>query len=83
MSITKRESHNPSLLNVGWLSIEFPFEKGYASQEFKDKLLKFCADEFIVLIARGFHECEFCGLAWTQWHSAPFVRSVEALPASV
>ena len=62
------ESPSPNELNIGWLSDEVPFEKGSTSQEFKDKLLKFCSDEFIVYLAKGFHACEFCGLSWTQWH---------------
>ncbi len=57
----------PRPLNVGWLSSQMPFEKGHTSQEFKDKLLKFCSDEYVVLIARGFHTCEFCGLPSVQW----------------
>jgi hypothetical protein len=65
----RHETLTPKPLNIGWLSIEAPFETGFSSQEFKDKLLKFCLDEYIVLIARGFHACEFCGLSWEQWHN--------------
>ena len=64
----RHEPLNSSSLNIGWLSSEMPFEKGFTTQEFRDKLLKFCSDEFIVLIARGFHPCEFCGFSWGQWH---------------
>jgi len=63
-----RETLNPKPLNIGWLGVEMPFEKGATSREFKDKLLKFCSDEYIVLIARGFHACEFCNLSYEQWH---------------
>ncbi len=65
--LARDEPLAPKPLNVGWLSSQMPFEKGDTSQEFKDKLLKFCSDEFIVLIARGFHICEFCDLSSEQW----------------
>jgi len=63
----REEPLTPKPLNVGWLSRQMPFEKGQTSQAFKDKLLEFCLDEFVVLIARGFHVCEFCGLSTEQW----------------
>lgn len=57
----------PKPLNVGWLSNQMPFETGQTPQEFKDKLLKFCSDNFVVHIARGFHVCELCNLSSDQW----------------
>jgi len=58
---------NLPTLNIGWLSNREPFQKGRSARGFKDKLLRFCSDEFVVLIARGFHTCEFCGLK-EQWY---------------
>jgi len=52
---TRHEFLTPKPLNIGWLSVEVLFETGFTSQDFKDKLLKICSDEFIVFIARGFH----------------------------
>lgn len=64
---TRHEFLTPKPLNIGWLSVEALFETGFTSQDFKDKLLKFRSDEFIVFIARGFHACEFCNLSHEQW----------------
>ncbi len=65
--LARGEPLAPHPLNVGWLSDQMPFEKGETSQDFRDKLLKFCADEFIVNLARGFHVCEFCDLSFEGW----------------
>jgi hypothetical protein len=63
----RHEPLRPMPRNIGWLSIDMPYDKGDTSQEFKDRLLEFCRDEFIVHIARGFHACEFCNLS--DWYS--------------
>ena len=54
-------------LNVGWLSYYRPFAKGETSQEFKDKLLEYCKDTYVVNVARGFHTCEFCDVSDEHW----------------
>ena len=46
-----------------------PFQKGFTGQEFKEKLLRFCSDEFIVNLYRGYHTCEFCNLSDFQWYN--------------
>ena len=58
------EPLTPKPLNIGWLSVEKPFETGATSQKFKDRLLKFCSDEYIVVVTRGLHICEFCNLSY-------------------
>jgi hypothetical protein len=55
-----------SVLHVGWLE-DKEFEKGETSQEFKDKLFQFCLDQNLIAIMRGFQECIFCGLSWSEW----------------
>lgn len=55
-------------LNIGWLSIGMPFDRGETSQAFRDRLLEFCSDAFVVHIARGFHQCEFCNRP--DWYSS-------------
>jgi hypothetical protein len=60
------DKQNIPILNVGWLEMD-DFEKGETSQEFREKLFQFCLDQNLVLIARGFQECAFCGLSWTDW----------------
>jgi len=60
------KSHLP-VLNIGWLSNSESFITGETSQEFKDKLYRFCLDEYVVLVMRGFHNCEFCGLSLSEW----------------
>jgi hypothetical protein len=54
------------ILNVGWLGLD-DFETGDTSPEFKEKLFQFCLDQNIVAIARGFQECVFCGMSWSDW----------------
>ena len=46
-----------------------PFQKGFTGQEFKEKLLRFSSDEFIVNLYRGYHTCEFCNLTDSQWYN--------------
>lgn len=65
--LADREPLTPKPLNIGWLGVQIPFETGLTPQEFKNKLLRFCLDQYIVLITRGFHACEFCWFPWTQW----------------
>lgn len=48
------------VLNIGWLSPSEPFETGITSQEFKNRLHKFCSHQNIVMPTLGFHVCEFC-----------------------
>lgn len=57
------EPLTPKPLNIGWLSVEKSYETSATSQQFKDRLLKFCSDEYIVVITRGFHIYEFCNLS--------------------
>jgi len=65
------EPLTPKPLNIGWLSVEKPFETGATSQKFKDRLLKFCSDEYILVVTRGLHICEFCNrshkLSYERW----------------
>lgn len=58
---------NEVLLNVGWLSLTEAFDTGETSIEFREKLFRYCLDENIVKVMRGFHECEFCGLSFSEW----------------
>ena len=60
------EKQDTPVLNVGWLETD-EFEKGETSQEFREKLFQFCLDQNLVLIARGFQECLFCGMSWGDW----------------
>ncbi len=55
-------------VNVGWLGYGRPFTQGQTSQEFKDRLLGFCSDKYVVHIARGFHVCELCDVTLDQWY---------------
>jgi hypothetical protein len=54
-------------INVGWLSAGEELIIGETSPEFQNKLFQFCKDENIVKVMRGFQECEFCRLSWTEW----------------
>lgn len=45
-------------VNIGWLSPAHNFQKSIPSQEFLEKLLKFCAYSYS--LARGVHYCELC-----------------------
>lgn len=56
----KREPADIPVLNVGWLSVDQSYEVEITSQEFRNKLVLFCLPKNIVLLARGFHVCEFC-----------------------
>ena len=62
-SYSKGEKSQLLVLNIGWLDKSEPFTMGETSQEFRDKLYQFCLDKNIVLIMRGFHNCEFCELS--------------------
>jgi hypothetical protein len=80
---TRDEPSKASPLNIGWLGSKVPFEKGVTSQAFRDKLLKFCADEYIVLIALGFHACEFCGMDMGDWYETQKEKYDKAQCASI
>jgi hypothetical protein len=54
-------------LNIGWLSGNEELVVGETSLEFREKLHNFCLDENLVNVMRGFQECEFCGLSWSEW----------------
>lgn len=58
---------NEEALNIGWLSKNETFITGETSREFRERLYKFCLDVNIVKIMRGFQECEFCELSWSEW----------------
>jgi hypothetical protein len=60
------EKMDVPVLNIGWLEKD-GFEKGETSPEFRDKLFQFCLDKNIVMIARGFQECVFCGMTGLDW----------------
>lgn len=47
-------------VNIGWLDPGFDFPQGKVSERFLDRLWAFCRVK--VLIARGFHLCEFCDM---------------------
>jgi hypothetical protein len=53
-------------INIGWLSIGFPFSTGETSQTFKEILLEHCSGD-LVHIARGLHVCELCYPSESQW----------------
>ncbi len=55
-------------VNVGWLARDKPFPVGETSSAFRINLLRFCQDEYVVHIARGFHVCEFCDLPADRWY---------------
>ena len=46
------------LLNIGWLSSDYPFSKAVPSREFVDRLHLFCEVSFVQ--TRGLHLCDFC-----------------------
>jgi len=54
-------------LNVGWLGQDHQYEKGQTPDEFKNRLFSYCLDQNVVLLARGFHECEFCNFSPQEW----------------
>ncbi len=62
------EPLTPRPLNVGWLSSRMPFTKRTTDAEFRRKLLAFCGDQYAVLPAQGFQQCELCGLDWGDWY---------------
>lgn len=45
-------------LNVGWLDITQPFQKGEVPTDFIDRLWEFCRTRIVVM--RGFHQGQFC-----------------------
>jgi hypothetical protein len=53
-----REAPRPNVLNVGWLSIEHPFQKGEVSVDFLRTLQRLVTSP--VNLYRGSHLCEFC-----------------------
>ncbi len=48
------------VLNVGWLDVSEPYSTGETSSEFQERLLDFCAREYIVLLTMGHRECQYC-----------------------
>jgi len=67
-SYSRAEKSPVEVLNIGWLGKSESFVTGETSREFQEKLHSFCLDENVVLIMRGFHACEFCGLSWEEWN---------------
>lgn len=67
--LTPYEYYKPeaNTLNVGWLGAGQRFSKGKTAQAFKDKLFAYCLDEYVIHIARGFHQCEFCTMSVEEW----------------
>ena len=57
----------PNTLNIGWLSGDQRYLKGKPTREFKDKLFAHCLDLYVIHIARGFHQCEFCKVSVDEW----------------
>ncbi len=55
------------VVNVGWLSRGEPFATGPVPSPFFLRLRRFCRDEYIVALYRGFHACELCGLDDAAW----------------
>lgn len=47
-------------LNVGWMSPKMPFPQGETTEEFQQRLLRFCLDRVVVNLTFGFQICEFC-----------------------
>lgn len=54
-------------INIGWLSVNEKIVVCETSIEFQEKLYRFCLDDNLVKIMRGFHKCEFCGRSWDEW----------------
>jgi hypothetical protein len=46
------------LVNVGWLDVSEPFEKGEVPESFVDSLWERCKRP--VMLMRGFHTCNLC-----------------------
>jgi hypothetical protein len=63
----RREPPDLLSLNIGWLDVTQPYVQGDTSQVFRDRLFEFCLDKYVVHIARGFQECQFCGLSSEPW----------------
>ena len=49
---------DPSVLNVGWLDAQHPFQRGKAPSQFVDRLRTLVHNS--VHQTRGFHQCSFC-----------------------
>jgi len=62
----KDEKATVPVLNIGWLSSNELFETGITSREFRVNLFQFCSPENRVLLARGFHICEFCSSKYVE-----------------
>lgn len=62
-----RDQPEAGTVNVGWLSRYRPFNKGETPDAFKARLFEFCLDGNLVRFTRGFHVCEFCGIAEGEW----------------
>jgi hypothetical protein len=58
---------NELSLNIGWLSGSEELVAGETPVEFQERLHRFCLDENLVKVMRGFQECEFCGLSSSEW----------------
>jgi len=48
------------MLNIGWLSREHEYSRGYVSFELRDELLRLL--EHKENLMRGVHDCEFCNV---------------------
>jgi hypothetical protein len=48
-------------LNVGWLDIEYPFNRKQSSDDFLDKLFKLSL--LPTMETRGYHQCPFCPIS--------------------
>jgi hypothetical protein len=45
-------------LNIGWLDVAHDYTQGVVSDEFIERLWKFCQSP--IHHAKGFHKCDFC-----------------------
>lgn len=52
------EESNPSTLNIGWLDRRHVHPQGATSEEFAERLWRFCRRH--VVQTRGFHNCDLC-----------------------
>ncbi len=48
-------------VNIGWLHVDHPYQKGDTPTDFQERLKKFCKNAGYFNLARGYHDCEFCG----------------------
>lgn|SRR6185312_1396314 len=69
-----RRPANPAIVNVGWLSVDRPYQAGNVPPAFLEAIRTLVASP--VNLYRGVHACEFCPSPMTTRNGAPWWQPV-------